>query len=222
MPSSAPDEVRPARRAREPGDAPPVTLHPAVKPALFALCSLPFAALAVGLAGGGLGPDPAERAMHVSGEWAGRILILTLLITPLRRRRGWGQLIRLRRMLGLFAFFYACLHLLLFVHFHLGWSAPRVVEELLERPYITAGFLAWLIMLPLAVTSNDAMQRRLRERWRRLHRGVYPVAVLFVVHVAWQSRSDYGDALAYGLIVAALLGWRLMRRPAAARRNPRE
>ncbi len=149
--------------------------------------------------------------MHITGEWAGRILIASLLITPLCSRAGWGQLIRLRRMLGLFVFFYASIHLLLFCHFYLGWDGLRVAEELVERPFITVGFLAWLIMLPLAITSNNRMQRKLRATWRKLHRGVYAVALLFVLHVAWLTRSDYGAALFYGVVIFALLAWRLRR-----------
>ena len=187
-------------------------LHPSVKPLLFCLCLVPLAVLVWGMAGQRLGPDPAEQIMHVTGEWAGRLLLATLLITPLRRRKGWGQLLRLRRMLGLFTFFYACCHLAMFVHFFLGWDGRRVLEELLERPYITAGFLAWLIMLPLALTSTNAMQRRLRANWGRLHRGIYLVALLFILHITWMARSDYGEALVYAVPVLVLLGWRLRHR----------
>ncbi len=189
-----------------------MTLHPSVKPLVFALCLLPLAALVWGVVQNTLGPDPGEVVMHMSGEWAGRILIATLLITPLRSRPGWGQLIRLRRMLGLFTFFYATCHLTLFTHFYLGWDWLRVGEELVERPYITMGFLAWLMMLPLAMTSNHVMQRRLRTAWRKLHSMIYPVAALFVLHVTWQARSDYGAALAYGSIVLLLLAWRIRAR----------
>ncbi len=187
--------------------------HPAIKPAVFLLCLLPFAMLFLGALQGELGPDPAEHIMHVTGEWGGRILILTLLITPLRQR--WGVLIRLRRMLGLFVFFYACLHLLTYGHFFLGWELGRLAEELIERPYITVGFSAWLLMLPLAVTSTNAWQRRLRKRWQQLHTLIYPAALLFAVHVAWLSRSDFGQALFFGLCVAGLLGWRVWRVRAA-------
>jgi sulfoxide reductase heme-binding subunit YedZ len=189
-----------------------LTLHPTVKPLVFLLCLLPFAALVWGVVQNTLGPDPGEAVMHMTGEWAGRILIATLLITPLRARPGWGQLIRLRRMLGLFAFFYATCHLTLFTHFFLGWDWLRVGEELVERPFITLGFTAWLLMLPLALTSNFAMQRRMKSTWRVLHRAVYLVAVLFVMHVIWLTRSDYGAALVYGLCVFLLLAWRVRAR----------
>ena len=115
-------------------------------------------------------------------------------------------------MLGLFTFFYACCHLAMFAHFFLGWDGRRVLEELLERPYITAGFLAWLIMLPLALTSTNAMQQRLRTNWGRLHRGIYLVALLFLLHITWIARSDYGEVLVYAVPVLVLLGWRLRQR----------
>lgn len=187
-------------------------LHPAAKPLLFCLCLVPLALLVWGIGSNRLGPDPAGEVMHSTGEWAGRMLLATLLITPLRQYTGWGQLLRLRRMLGLFTFFYASCHLCLFAHFYLGWDGRRVWEELLERPYITVGFLAWLILLPLALTSTRAMQRRLRANWRRLHRGIYLVALLFLLHITWIARSDYGEILVYGIPVLLLLGWRLRYR----------
>ena len=149
--------------------------------------------------------------MLETGEWAARLLILTLLVSPLRNWTRWAGVLRLRRMLGLFCFFYACIHLTLFAQFYLGWDAARLLEELIERPYITVGFGAWLIMLPLAITSNRAMQRRLRKNWQRLHFGVYPAAILVSLHFVWQSRSDFGEALIYSSIFALLLAWRLIR-----------
>lgn len=114
-------------------------------------------------------------------------------------------------MLGLYAFFYAVVHLLSFLQFFTGWSASAVGEELAERPYITAGFAALLLMVPLAATSTRRLQRRLGRNWRRLHRLVYGSAVLACVHLLWQSRSDIGEALAYILVIAVLLAWRLRR-----------
>jgi sulfoxide reductase heme-binding subunit YedZ len=149
--------------------------------------------------------------MHSSGEWTLRMLVLTLLISPLRQWTGWPVLFRLRRMLGLYAFFYCCIHLLSFCQFYTGWAPAALLEELLERPYITAGFFAWLLMVPLAMTSTRAMQRRLGRRWVRLHRAIYPAAVLGCVHLVWQARSDIGEALVYSAIVAVLLGWRVRR-----------
>ena len=131
---------------------------------VFVLCLIPFGLTLYGAALGGLGPDPAERIMHVTGEWAARLLLLTLLISPLRKWSGWSVLVKLRRMLGLYAFFYGVIHLLSFAHFYLGWSPAILLEELVERPYITVGFAALLLMLPLAVTSTRAMQRRLGRK----------------------------------------------------------
>ncbi len=181
------------------------------KPVLFCLCLLPLAALVWAGFTDQLGPDPGEALQHTTGEWGARLLVLTLCISPFRLWLGWPALIQLRRMLGLFTFFYASLHLLLFLHFYLGWVPARIWEELVERPYITMGATAWLVMVPLAVTSNQASQRFLRQQWKRLHRGVYGVAVLVSLHIFWQARSDIGEALVYGLLLAGLLIWRLMR-----------
>ena len=183
----------------------------ALKPCVFMLCLLPFAVLLWAAINNRLGPDPGEKLMLETGEWAARMLIATLLVSPIRSVSGWVSLLSLRRMLGLFCFFYACVHLTLFAHFYLGWEPARLLEEVVERPYVTVGFAAWSIMLPLALTSTRAMQRRLRRNWQRLHRGVYPVAVLVSLHILWQARSDIGEALVYALIFATLLGWRLIR-----------
>lgn len=177
----------------------------------FLACLMPFVVMMTSIAGNTLGPDPAEALMHMTGEWAARFLILALLMSPLRNLHGSRRWLLMRRMLGLFAFFYGCLHLLLFLHFFLGWSPARVAEELVERPYITAGFGAWLVMLPLAATSTRAMQRRLGRLWVRLHRGVYLCAVLICLHILWQARSDLAEALAYSLIFGGLLAWRVKR-----------
>jgi len=186
-------------------------MYRSVKPLVFLLCLIPFVSLLWAAVAAQLGPDPAEVLMKETGEWAARLLIVTLLVTPLRVWFARPALVQLRRMLGLFCFFYASVHMVLFVHFYLGWVGARVLEELVERPYITAGFSAWLILLLLALTSNRAMQQRLRRNWRLLHSGVYPVAVLVSLHYLWQARSDIGEALVYTLVFALLLGWRLLR-----------
>lgn len=182
-----------------------------LKPAVFIAAAMPAVVLVVAAIGDKLGADPAEALMHGTGEWAARLLIATLLVSPLRELGGWQVLLKLRRMLGLFAFAYGSVHLLLFMQFYLGWSALRVWEELVERPYITVGFLAWILMLPLAVTSTRGMQRRLKRNWMRLHRAIYPVAVLVCLHIFWQARSDVGEALIYIVIFGVLLGWRAVR-----------
>jgi sulfoxide reductase heme-binding subunit YedZ len=181
----------------------------AIRIGVFVLCLTPFGVLAYQALTAALGPDPAEAIMHVTGEWSLRLLALTLLITPLRRHVSWPVLFKLRRMLGLFAFFYACVHLVSFGHFFVGWTPAILLEELVERPYITAGFAGWLLMLPLAVTSTRKMQRRLRRNWLRLHRLVYPAAIAACLHLLWQTRSDIGEALVYIAVFSLLLGWRL-------------
>ena len=186
-------------------------MNPVIRGTVFSLCLLPFAYLVFALVSGAAGPDPAEFIMHITGEWGARCLLLSLLISPLRKWTGWGALLKLRRMLGLYAFFYACIHLASFAHFYVGWTLSIVVEELLERPYITLGFAAWLLMLPLALTSNRAMQRRLRKNWQRLHRLVYIVAVFAFCHILWQVRSDVGEALLYLTLFGWMLIWRYIR-----------
>jgi methionine sulfoxide reductase heme-binding subunit len=185
----------------------------------FVLCLLPLAWILYAAFAGRLGPDPAEALMLFTGEWALRMLALTLLVSPLRAWTGWSLLLGLRRMLGLYAFFYGCVHFLTFLQFYIGWFPTALTEELAERPYITLGFSAWLLMLPLAITSTRAMQRRLRGNWQRLHRLVYPAAVLACMHLLWQARSDLGQALIYLAIFAALLVWRVLRRSLKQRRS---
>ncbi|MFV8817792.1 sulfite oxidase heme-binding subunit YedZ [Haliea sp. E17] len=183
-----------------------------IKPAVFIACVAPFGLLVYGAFSAGLGPDPAETLMLVTGEWALRFLLLTLAVTPLRKLSHWQWPIRFRRMLGLFAFFYACVHLVTFGQFFIGWNGGRALEEVVKRPYITVGVMAWLLLLPLALTSTRGMQRRLGRNWRRLHQLVYPALVFACVHLAWQVRSDYGEALVYCLLAGGLLLFRLWPR----------
>lgn len=188
---------------------------------VFVLCLAPMAWLLYGAGSSSLGPDPAEVIMHVTGEWSLRCLILVLFLPLLRRWTGWSGWSRLSRMLGLYAFFYGCVHLASFGHFFIGWTPAILLEELAERPYITLGFAAWALMLPLALTSTRGMQRRLRKNWKRLHRLVYPAALLACAHLVWQARADVGEALVYLVLVLALLAWRIRHRagprePAAA------
>jgi methionine sulfoxide reductase heme-binding subunit len=179
---------------------------------VFVLCLLPFLWLVFAAISDQMGPDPTKTAMLFTGKWSLRMLALTLLISPLRAWTGRSQLITLRRMLGLYAFFYACVHFLAFLQLYIGWVPAALAKELAKRPYITLGFSAWLLLLPLAITSTHAMQRRLRRNWQRLHRLVYPAAVLACLHLLWQARSDVGEALIYLAIFATLLLWRVRRR----------
>lgn len=186
---------------------------------VFLIALAPFAFLTYGAFANTLGPDPAERVMHITGEWALRMLVFTLLMSPMRAWTGRPLFFKLRRMLGLFAFFYATVHLVAFLQFFTGWSSATLFEELIERPYITAGFAGWLLMLPLAATSTRRMQRKLGRRWVTLHRLVYPAAIAACLHLLWQARSDIGEALVYGVVVALLLAWRLRRRAGKALRK---
>lgn len=175
------------------------------KSILFCLLLLPAVFLTLAVLQNNLGPDPAEALADATGEWALRILLLTLSITPLRTVTGIVQLTQFRRMTGLFAFFYACIHLLVFIAFLLGWQWSDVYEALLERPYISVGFASFLLMLPLAVTSTNAMRRKLGRRWTLLHRLIYPAAIFALLHLLWQVRSDYTEALVYIFIFTALM-----------------
>jgi sulfoxide reductase heme-binding subunit YedZ len=186
------------------------------KPFVFFLCLLPasylFYAVYLAFTGGGnlLGPDPAKTLSLETGEWAIRMLILALALTPLRFLLNWSYLWQFRRMIGLYAFFYTSLHLLIFLMFLLQWDWSAIGREIAERPYITIGFTAWVVMLALALTSFNYAQRKLGRNWKRLHRLVYLVNLLAVLHVIWIVRSSYGDALLYGGLVALLLGYRLL------------
>jgi len=184
---------------------------------VFFLCLAPFLWAVYDTFAGKLGPDPAEALMQDTGEWALRLLALTLLISPLRRWTGWSRVMTLRRMLGLYAFFYASVHFVIFLQFYIGWTGSALAEELTERPYISAGFAAWLVLLPLALTSTRRMRRRLGALWVRLHNQVYAAAVIACLHLLWQARSDIGEALAYILVFALLLGWRIRRAAGVAK-----
>lgn len=146
--------------------------------------------------------------MHVTGEWVMRLLVLVLLATPLARY-GWPRLARYRRMLGLYVWFYATLHLLVFAQVYIGWSGEQLIEELAERPYVFVGFLAWLILVPLGITSARRIRRKMGHYWRQLHKLTYVVAVLGWLHLLWLSRSDLGDAVIYGALLGVLLAYRL-------------
>lgn len=211
---------------------PPVWL----KPTLFGLALIPFGYLAIGLLTDGLGANPVETITHESGQWTLRLLLLTLLVTPLRRATGLAWLVRVRRMLGLFAFFYLMVHFATYAVLDAGLDPGYVVEDVLDRPYITVGFLTLCALVPLAATSTDAMIRRLGgARWRRLHRLAYFAGAGGVAHFLWlaYSKSDLREPLIYLAVLVLLLAARIpalaarlgrlaARRPVAAppRTNP--
>jgi methionine sulfoxide reductase heme-binding subunit len=158
-----------------------------------------------------------REILHRCGKTALQLLLLTLLVTPLREITGWRDLIRLRRMLGLFAFFYALLHFTTYAWLDQGLDLRAIGEDILKRPYITIGLAALLLLVPLAVTSTDRMMRRLGRRWTQLHRLVYLVTLLGVWHFWWQVKKDIREPLVYALIFAVLMAWRLRARFSPAR-----
>ena len=183
--------------------------------------ALPAAALVVSALTDGLGANPVEHVTHVTGGWALRFLLLSLAVTPLRRLLGWSWAAPLRRTLGLTAFGYACFHYLTYLGLEHFFDWQLIVEDVLERRYVTAGFAAFLCLVPLAVTSTRAMVRRLGRRWVSLHRLVYLAATLGVIHFLWLVKSDLREPLVYAAVLALLLGLRV--RPWLARsrsRNP--
>ena len=183
-----------------------------LKPAVFLLALVPFALLLIRALQNNLGPDPAQELSIETGEWTLRFLLITLALTPLRDFTGRSEFVRQRRMLGLFALFYATVHLLGWMTFILGFRWFAIVEELVERPYITVGFTSYLILFALGITSPKAMVRKLGKNWKRLHRLVYLASVLGVVHLLWILRTDIGEAVLYGSIVFVLLVYRIARK----------
>ena len=182
----------------------------AIKAGLFAAALAPFTALVVTGATGGLGANPVEAITHTTGEWTLRLLLATLAITPLRHVTGWVSLTRLRRMVGLFAFFYLVLHFATYAVLDASLDLAYVVEDVADRLYITAGFAAFVMLVPLAATSTNAMVRRLGPlRWRRLHRLVYAAGVCGVLHYLWLVKADLREPLIYAGILTVLLAARL-------------
>ncbi|WP_429015025.1 sulfite oxidase heme-binding subunit YedZ [Comamonas sp. 4034] len=191
----------------------------AIRTALHLLCWLPAAWLFYLAATDGLGANPAEALLRSLGDWALRFLCVALAVTPLRQWLHWPQLAAYRRMLGLYTFFYATLHWLAYVVFDMGLDWAGIVADLPKRPFILVGTLAWLVLLVLAVTSLPALVRRLGgRRWQKLHRAVYAVAILGVLHFWWMraGKNHFGDVWVYGSILAALLMarvvWAVQRR----------
>lgn len=187
---------------------------------LFGLALLPFAWLLADTLGNRLGADPVQQITHRSGDWTLRLLLATLAVTPLRRVTGYHPLIGYRRMLGLFAFFYACLHFATYLVLDLGGFWSEIIPDILKRPFITVGFLAWLGMLPLALTSTKGMMRRLGRRWQLLHRLVYATGVLAVLHFLWLVKADKSEPLIYAVVLAVLLGARALGRRGRRAQGP--
>lgn len=187
----------------------------AIKLLVFVAALIPLAVLLSDTLQNRLGANPVEALTHRSGDWALRFLLITLAVTPVRRLLGWAWLLRLRRMLGLFAFFYAVLHFSVYMVLDQFFDVGAIVEDIVKRPYITVGFTAWVILLALATTSTQAAMRRLGGRWQKLHRLVYGAAVLGVLHYLWLVKSDIREPMLYATLLAALLGARLYWRKRA-------
>lgn len=185
---------------------------PRVKPFVFLACLIPALLLGWDAFTGGLGVNPIEDITHRTGDWALRFLLVTLAVTPLRWLAGWNGLIRFRRMVGLFAFFYAVLHFSTYLVFDHFFDLLLIIDDVAERKYVTAGFVGFVLMIPLAVTSTQGWIRRLGRRWAVLHRLVYASAVAGVVHFLWLVKIDIGEPLIYAVILAILLGARLAHR----------
>lgn len=192
-----------------------------IKSALFLLALLPLVRVVVLGFYGQLTANPIEFITRSSGDWTLYFLTLTLLITPLRRLSGWSWLVQLRRMLGLFTFFYACLHFITFIWFDHFFDLQAMWKDVLKRPFITVGFTAFVLLLPLAVTSNDTMMRFLGRRWQTLHKLVYAIAVLAILHFWWMraGKNNVAEPLIFGGIMALLLGSRVVFWLQALRRD---
>ncbi|WP_397533988.1 sulfite oxidase heme-binding subunit YedZ [Roseateles sp.] len=190
-------------------------LHPAAKPLLFLLCLAPLASLVWGAVTQTLGANPAEALIRGLGDWTLRLLWLTLAITPLRQLAGLPALLRFRRMLGVFAFAYASLHLLAYGWLDMGLDPGDILHDIAKRPFILMGFCAWLLMLPLAATSfNRAIKALGGKRWQALHRLVYLLALVALAHFIWMraGKQLFVEPAIYGAILAVLLSWRLWQR----------
>ena len=179
------------------------------KPLIFIACLLPIAWLCWLAWQDQLGANPVETLSHRTGDWSLRFLLLTLTVTPLRRLTGWNWLLKFRRMLGLFAFFHVCLHFSVYLIFDQFFDLASIIEDVAKRPYITLGFTGWLLLLPLAATSTSRMMKRMGRHWPQLHRLVYLIAALGVLHYLWLVKTDIREPLLYAGLLSGLLGYRL-------------
>jgi len=197
-------------------------LHPAAKPLLFALALLPLAWLFYAALADRLGANPAEHLLRATGDWTLRFLCLTLAVTPLRVLTGTPALARFRRMLGLFTYFYGVLHLLSYGWFDMSFDLPEIGKDIGKRPFILVGFTAFVLLTPLAATSfNRAIRWLGSRRWQDLHRLVYGIAVLAILHFFWMraGKNDFAEVTVYAIILGGLLGWRLWHAAAVRRRE---
>ena len=187
--------------------------HRSAKPVLWSLCLLPFAWLVWGAANDALGANPAEYLIRATGDWTLRLLCLTLAVTPLRMMCGLPELAKLRRLLGLFTYFYVVFHLLCYSWLDMGFEWADIAEDIAKRPFILVGFSAFVMLTPLALTSfNRAIRWLGAKRWQWLHRFVYCVAVLAVLHFFWMraGKSDFAEVFVYAFVLFVLLAWRVV------------
>ena len=193
-----------------------------IRPIVFLLGLVPLAALVFMVLTGRTSANPAEDILLTTGIWALRFLLVTLAITPLRRLTGWNVLIQYRRMLGLFAFFYAVVHLFSYIAFDRFFAFDEILADVAKRPFITAGMVAFALMVPLAVTSTRGWIRRLGRRWQLLHRIIYVCAIAACLHFIWKVKVAIGEPVYYAAILASLLAFRVLwqlRGRAALRRQ---
>lgn len=179
------------------------------KPLVFVLCLLPLSSIVWRIFYGDLGSDPIETITFATGDWTLRFLLITLAVTPFRQWFGLSALLRFRRMLGLYVFFYVCCHFLIWFIIDHALSFGDMVEDIIDRPYITFGFSALMLLIPLAVTSNNVMVRKLGKSWKKLHRLVYAIIILGVLHYLWLTKADYLEPGIYAIIAGVLLFQRL-------------
>lgn len=203
-----------------------------LKPAIWIAALAPFAWLAWRAFSDDLGANPIEAITHTTGDWALRLLLVTLAITPLKNLTGWRRIVRVRRLLGLFTFFYALVHFATWLVLDQFFDWPMIVEDIVERPFITVGFAGFVLLTALAATSTTAAMRRMGGNWLRLHRAIYLIAPLGVLHFLWLVKADWLEPAIYGAIAVSLLGMRIPAvrdrlrfgrrpsRPAAPARNP--
>ena len=182
-----------------------------LKPLVFILCLYPLAYLVYGAFNNLLGANPVETMTRTTGDWALYFLLITLAVTPLRKILGWNWLIRYRRMFGLYVFFYACMHFLTYVWFDQFFNVSEIVADIIKRPFITVGFVCLLLLIPLAVTSTNKMMQRLKKNWARLHKLVYVISLLAVLHYFMMTRADFLQPLIVLGILLVLLGYRLLK-----------
>lgn len=190
--------VRPSKSTRN-------TIYKSI---LFLICLLPMAQLITGAMMNSLGVNPVETIIRTTGDWTLYFLLITLSVTPARQLLGFKSLIRYRRMLGLYAFFYACMHFLSYIWFDQFFDVAEILKDIVKRPFITLGFISLLLMSLLAITSTNKMMQRLKRNWKRVHQLIYPIAVMGVLHFFMMTKADYKQPLILAAVLLILLGYR--------------